>query len=158
MSEPGTIPMIKVKVKGMVTNSSVVDRHRFNADSDPNFMLMPIQIRIGILIMPILKRILPQVSHLLENSNFFTFSHSFASLQYYIFLIRWHNFKYLGQHNENLWKLFQMHRSGSPCPRFRSGYGKIMRILPNPHPDPQHCNIGHHVKNNKTGIRDFSEW
>ncbi len=44
-------------------------------------MLMPIQIRIriGIKIMPILKRILPQVSHILKNPNFvFTISHSYA--------------------------------------------------------------------------------
>jgi hypothetical protein len=45
-------------------------------------MLMPIQtrIRIGNKIMPILKRILPQVSSILKNPNFvFTISHSYAS-------------------------------------------------------------------------------
>jgi hypothetical protein len=34
--------------------------------------------------MPILVRILPQVSHLLENLNFFSFSHSFASSQSFL--------------------------------------------------------------------------
>ncbi len=34
--------------------------------------------------MPIFVRILPQVSHLLENLNFFSFSHSFASSQSFL--------------------------------------------------------------------------
>ncbi len=54
----------------------------FNVDADPDW------IRIGSKMMPILMRILPQVSLMLENPNYFlNFSNSFASLQCFIFLI-----------------------------------------------------------------------
>jgi hypothetical protein len=65
---------------------SVVDRHRFDIDPDPDPISMLTRIRIGINMMPILMRILPQVSHMLENLNFFsTFSHSFAIIVLSIF-------------------------------------------------------------------------
>ncbi len=52
-------------------------------------VLMPNQIRIRIVVdtMLILMRILPQDLHMSENLNFFTFSHSIASLQCFIVLI-----------------------------------------------------------------------
>jgi hypothetical protein len=64
-----------------------VDRHRFDAnpDSDPNFHVDADPDPDWHQKMPIFMRILPQVSHILE--FFFTFSHSFAILQCFIFLI-----------------------------------------------------------------------
>jgi hypothetical protein len=56
----------------------VVDRHRYSADPNPTFM--PIQIRIGEVI------VLPQVYHTLENHNFFDF-YSSASIRCSIFLV-----------------------------------------------------------------------
>ncbi len=52
-----------------------------------NRCLLLIPIRIGIKMMPTSKRILLQVSHMLENHNFFAFSHSLARSQCFIFLI-----------------------------------------------------------------------
>jgi hypothetical protein len=52
-------------------------------------ILMPnrIQIRIGIKTMPIHMRILPHILQMMENQNFFTFSHSIASVECFVFLI-----------------------------------------------------------------------
>jgi hypothetical protein len=52
-----------------------VDRHRFDANPDPNFHgdadPDPTRIRIGIKTLLILMQILSQVLHLLENQKFF---------------------------------------------------------------------------------------
>jgi hypothetical protein len=56
---------------------SVGDRHRFDANPDPNFhddaVPDPTRMRVGIRTMPIPMRILPQVLQLLENQNFLVF-------------------------------------------------------------------------------------
>jgi hypothetical protein len=58
----------------------MVERHQFDADSDPDptFHLMQIQIRF-----------LPQVLHMLENKKtfFFTFLHRSSSLHCFVFLV-----------------------------------------------------------------------
>ncbi len=80
---------------------SVVYRHRFDADPypdpDPNWY--------GINTMPIHRRILPQILHMLKNrGNNFTFIHSNASLCKMFFFSHQrqmcHNFKYFEQHIE----------------------------------------------------------
>ena len=55
---------VLLSAKICIIDTSVVDRHRFDADPDPT------RIRIGIKTIPILMRILPQVSHMLENAFF----------------------------------------------------------------------------------------
>jgi hypothetical protein len=55
------------------SDDSVVDRHRFDGDPDPNFHVDADQIRIGFKMMPIFTRILTQVSLMLENQIFFYF-------------------------------------------------------------------------------------
>jgi hypothetical protein len=62
-----------------VPSSSVVDRHRVDADPNPTSIVMPI--RIGMKTVSIEKRILHKVLHMLENrANYFTFIHGNASL------------------------------------------------------------------------------
>ncbi len=55
-------------------DTSVVDRHRFDAIPDPNFHVdadqIRILIRIGFKMMQVFMRILTQISHMLENYNF----------------------------------------------------------------------------------------
>jgi hypothetical protein len=66
---PIVFPLLKIYFLETV----VVDLHRFNADPDPAFILMPIRIRLSILmpirfrlsiLMPIRIRILSQVLHI----------------------------------------------------------------------------------------------
>jgi len=85
-----------------------VNRHQ--VDADPNLdlisMLMPIQVRIRIQtgIKTTHADPTPQVLHMFENQNFFTFSQSIASLQCFIFLISVKSviifYTYFGQHIE----------------------------------------------------------
>ncbi len=77
--------------KHLIHSYSVVNRHQ--VDADPNLdlisMLMPIQVRIRIQtgIKTTYADPTPQVLHMFENQNFFTFSKSIASLRCFIFLI-----------------------------------------------------------------------
>jgi hypothetical protein len=98
-------------------------------------VLMPIQIRIRIVVetMLILMRILPQDLHMSENLNFFTFSHSIASLQCFIVLISVECviiFSILDSILKFSWNKFSLSTFPFAWKWYRSGSGKMMRIHP----------------------------
>ncbi len=71
------IDYVLLSAKICIIDTSVVDRHRFDAGPDPDFHVDadpdPIRIRIGIRTMPILMRILPQVLHTMGNQKIFLY-------------------------------------------------------------------------------------
>ncbi len=80
----------------------------FNVDAYPD------RIRIGIKMMPILMRILPQVTLMLENPNFYK---NFKSqrCQFTMFYLSrecqtCHNFEYFGRHIEIFWEKSIAHK------------------------------------------------
>ncbi len=95
--------------------------------------------------MPILKRILSEVSHILETSSFFTFR---TALPVYNDLShqcqRYHNFKYFGHHIEILWgkslvcKLFNMPGNDTDPDRPNPDLQPLDADL-DPDPDPGKC-------------------
>ncbi len=77
------------KLNFFIDKTSDVDRHRFDADPDPKFLCLCRFCSGSGLASKWCRsmRILPQVSYVLENPNFFTFSQGFANLHCFIFLI-----------------------------------------------------------------------